>query len=198
MITSKYNYFYVFLRQFVTTMPSLRKRVSSYFRQLSFHNEPREKRHNVNENSFVTKYLQGWVYSYYFEIIEFNFLLNILNCSTIYKIVLQRTLLSLNHIILTRLSIQFYSFNCNILFAYYVNVIKTAIINLYCYSNIYGRNYVTYLQYIMNYLLNILLHFLYTIWLKSVFLCYKVKYYENTFISLFCSILKTILIEWYL
>lgn len=40
-------------------MPSLRKRVSSYFRQLSFHNEPREKRHNINENSFITKYLQG-------------------------------------------------------------------------------------------------------------------------------------------
>ncbi|XP_068902305.1 PP2C-like domain-containing protein CG9801 isoform X2 [Tenebrio molitor] len=40
-------------------MPSLRKRVSSYFRQLSFHNEPRDKRHNINENSFVTKYLQG-------------------------------------------------------------------------------------------------------------------------------------------
>nr|XP_015836523.1 PREDICTED: PP2C-like domain-containing protein CG9801 isoform X4 [Tribolium castaneum] len=42
-------------------MPSLRKRVSSYFRQLSFHNEPRDKRHNINENSFVTKYLQGHV-----------------------------------------------------------------------------------------------------------------------------------------
>jgi hypothetical protein len=40
-------------------MPSLRKRVSSYFRQLSFHNEPRDKRHNINENSFVTRYLQG-------------------------------------------------------------------------------------------------------------------------------------------
>ncbi|CAG9818696.1 unnamed protein product [Phaedon cochleariae] len=42
-------------------MPSLRKRVSSYFRQLSFHNEPREKKHNINENSFVTKYLQGQI-----------------------------------------------------------------------------------------------------------------------------------------
>ncbi|RZC33263.1 PP2C-like domain-containing protein, partial [Asbolus verrucosus] len=42
-------------------MPSLRKRVSSYFRQLSFHNEPRDKRHNINENSFVTKYLQGHI-----------------------------------------------------------------------------------------------------------------------------------------
>ncbi|XP_049824634.1 PP2C-like domain-containing protein CG9801 isoform X2 [Aethina tumida] len=42
-------------------MPSLRKRVSSYFRQLSFHNEPRDKKHNINENSFVTKYLQGQI-----------------------------------------------------------------------------------------------------------------------------------------
>ncbi|CAH1102096.1 unnamed protein product [Psylliodes chrysocephalus] len=42
-------------------MPSLRKRVSSYFRQLSFHNEPRDRRHNINENSFVTKYLQGHI-----------------------------------------------------------------------------------------------------------------------------------------
>ncbi|XP_028129070.1 PP2C-like domain-containing protein CG9801 isoform X3 [Diabrotica virgifera virgifera] len=41
-------------------MPSLRKRVSSYFRQLSFHNEPR-KRHNINENTFITKYLQGLI-----------------------------------------------------------------------------------------------------------------------------------------
>ncbi|XP_056648376.1 PP2C-like domain-containing protein CG9801 isoform X1 [Diorhabda sublineata] len=41
-------------------MPSLRKRVSSYFRQLSFHNEQR-RRHNINENSFVTKYLQGHI-----------------------------------------------------------------------------------------------------------------------------------------
>ncbi|CAG9833455.1 unnamed protein product [Diabrotica balteata] len=41
-------------------MPSLRKRVSSYFRQLSFHNEPR-KRHNINENTFITKYLQGHI-----------------------------------------------------------------------------------------------------------------------------------------
>ncbi|XP_018561735.1 PP2C-like domain-containing protein CG9801 isoform X2 [Anoplophora glabripennis] len=40
-------------------MPSLRKRVSSYFRQLSFHNESRDKKHNINENTFVTKYLQG-------------------------------------------------------------------------------------------------------------------------------------------
>lgn len=43
-------------------MPSLRKRVSSYFRQLSFHNDPREKRitnRNFNENTFITKYLQG-------------------------------------------------------------------------------------------------------------------------------------------
>lgn len=43
-----------------TAMPSLRKRVSSYFRQLSFHNEQR-RRHNINENSFVTKYLQGHI-----------------------------------------------------------------------------------------------------------------------------------------
>ncbi|GJQ85952.1 hypothetical protein Trydic_g21800 [Trypoxylus dichotomus] len=42
-------------------MPSLRKRVTSYIRQLSFHNEPREKRLNINENSFVTKYLQGLI-----------------------------------------------------------------------------------------------------------------------------------------
>ncbi|KAJ8984101.1 hypothetical protein NQ317_017310 [Molorchus minor] len=42
-------------------MPSLRKRVSSYFRQLSFHNETREKRQNINENAFVTKYLQGLI-----------------------------------------------------------------------------------------------------------------------------------------
>nr|XP_022899738.1 PP2C-like domain-containing protein CG9801 isoform X2 [Onthophagus taurus] len=42
-------------------MPSLRKRVSSYFRQLSFNNETRDKRFNVNENSFVTKYLQGLI-----------------------------------------------------------------------------------------------------------------------------------------
>ncbi|XP_074040275.1 PP2C-like domain-containing protein CG9801 isoform X2 [Leptinotarsa decemlineata] len=42
-------------------MPSLRKRVSSYFRQLSFHNETRDKRHNINENSFVTKYLLGQI-----------------------------------------------------------------------------------------------------------------------------------------
>ncbi|KAI4454752.1 tipa [Holotrichia oblita] len=42
-------------------MPSLRKRVTSYIRQLSFHNEPREKRQNINENSFVTKYLQGQI-----------------------------------------------------------------------------------------------------------------------------------------
>ncbi|XP_060532731.1 PP2C-like domain-containing protein CG9801 isoform X2 [Cylas formicarius] len=42
-------------------MPSLRKRVSSYLRQLSFHNEPRDKRNNVNENAFVTKYLQGLI-----------------------------------------------------------------------------------------------------------------------------------------
>ncbi|KAF2898816.1 hypothetical protein ILUMI_07359 [Ignelater luminosus] len=42
-------------------MPSLRKRVSSYFRQLSFYNEPREKKHNINENSFVTKYLEGHI-----------------------------------------------------------------------------------------------------------------------------------------
>ncbi|CAH1132294.1 unnamed protein product [Ceutorhynchus assimilis] len=40
-------------------MPSLRKRVSTYLRQLSFHNEPRDKKNNVNENAFVTKYLQG-------------------------------------------------------------------------------------------------------------------------------------------
>ncbi|XP_017781405.1 PREDICTED: PP2C-like domain-containing protein CG9801 isoform X2 [Nicrophorus vespilloides] len=42
-------------------MPSLRKRVSSYFRQLSFHNEPREKRHNFIENTFINKYLQGQI-----------------------------------------------------------------------------------------------------------------------------------------
>ncbi|XP_019759161.1 PP2C-like domain-containing protein CG9801 isoform X3 [Dendroctonus ponderosae] len=42
-------------------MPSLRKRVSTYLRQLSFHNEPREKKNNVNENAFVTKYLQGHI-----------------------------------------------------------------------------------------------------------------------------------------
>lgn len=42
-------------------MPSLRKRVSSYLRQLSFHNEPRDKKNNVNENAFVTKYLQGHI-----------------------------------------------------------------------------------------------------------------------------------------
>lgn len=45
-------------------MPSLRKRVSSYFRQLSFHNEPREKRLNFNDNSFVVKYLQGYVIAF--------------------------------------------------------------------------------------------------------------------------------------
>lgn len=42
-------------------MPSLRKKFTSYFRQLSFHNEPRNKKNNVNENAFVTKYLQGYV-----------------------------------------------------------------------------------------------------------------------------------------
>ncbi|CAH0549497.1 unnamed protein product [Brassicogethes aeneus] len=42
-------------------MPSLRKRVSTYLRQLSFHNEPRDKKHHINENSFVTKYLQGQI-----------------------------------------------------------------------------------------------------------------------------------------
>ncbi|KAL3271113.1 hypothetical protein HHI36_021608 [Cryptolaemus montrouzieri] len=42
-------------------MPSLRKRMSTYFRQLSFHNEPRQKRNNINENAFVTKYLQGHI-----------------------------------------------------------------------------------------------------------------------------------------
>ncbi|XP_044763776.1 PP2C-like domain-containing protein CG9801 isoform X2 [Coccinella septempunctata] len=42
-------------------MPSLRKRVSTYFRQLSFHNEPRQKKHNINENAFITKYLQGHI-----------------------------------------------------------------------------------------------------------------------------------------
>ncbi|KRT80503.1 hypothetical protein AMK59_7283 [Oryctes borbonicus] len=42
-------------------MPSLRKRVTSYIRQLSFHNESREKRQNINENSFITKYLQGQI-----------------------------------------------------------------------------------------------------------------------------------------
>ncbi|KAK9874382.1 hypothetical protein WA026_002729 [Henosepilachna vigintioctopunctata] len=40
-------------------MPSLRKRVSTYFRQLSFHNDPKPNRNNVNENAFVTKYLEG-------------------------------------------------------------------------------------------------------------------------------------------
>ncbi|KAF5284605.1 hypothetical protein FQA39_LY16963 [Lamprigera yunnana] len=42
-------------------MPSLRKKVSSYFRQLSFYNEPRDKKYNINENSFVTKYLEGQI-----------------------------------------------------------------------------------------------------------------------------------------
>ncbi|XP_045466029.1 PP2C-like domain-containing protein CG9801 isoform X2 [Harmonia axyridis] len=42
-------------------MPSLRKRVSTYFRQLSFNNEPRQKKNNINENAFVTKYLQGHI-----------------------------------------------------------------------------------------------------------------------------------------
>ncbi|KAF5306578.1 hypothetical protein FQR65_LT07305 [Abscondita terminalis] len=42
-------------------MPSLRKKVSSYFRQLSFYNEPRDKKYNVNENSFVTRYLEGHI-----------------------------------------------------------------------------------------------------------------------------------------
>ncbi|KAK5638030.1 hypothetical protein RI129_012325 [Pyrocoelia pectoralis] len=42
-------------------MPSLRKRVSSYFRQLSFYNEPRDRKYNINENSFVTKYLEGQI-----------------------------------------------------------------------------------------------------------------------------------------
>ncbi|XP_076257159.1 PP2C-like domain-containing protein CG9801 isoform X4 [Rhynchophorus ferrugineus] len=42
-------------------MPSLRKKFTSYFRQLSFHNEPRNKRNNINENAFVTKYLQGHI-----------------------------------------------------------------------------------------------------------------------------------------
>ncbi|XP_065173169.1 PP2C-like domain-containing protein CG9801 isoform X2 [Atheta coriaria] len=40
-------------------MPSLRKRVSSYLRQLSFHNEPRDKHINFIENTFIIKYLQG-------------------------------------------------------------------------------------------------------------------------------------------
>nr|CAH7762588.1 unnamed protein product [Callosobruchus chinensis] len=43
------------------SMPSLRKRVSSYLRQLSFNNDTRERRNNVNENTFVTKYLQGCI-----------------------------------------------------------------------------------------------------------------------------------------
>ncbi|XP_030747522.1 PP2C-like domain-containing protein CG9801 isoform X2 [Sitophilus oryzae] len=42
-------------------MPSLRKKFTSYIRQLSFHNEPRNKRNNINENAFVTKYLQGHI-----------------------------------------------------------------------------------------------------------------------------------------
>ncbi|XP_050305390.1 PP2C-like domain-containing protein CG9801 isoform X2 [Anthonomus grandis grandis] len=42
-------------------MPSLRKRVSTYLRQLSFHNEPRDKKNSANENAFVTKYLQGLI-----------------------------------------------------------------------------------------------------------------------------------------
>ncbi|KAK4878430.1 hypothetical protein RN001_010936 [Aquatica leii] len=42
-------------------MPSLRKKVSSYFRQLSFYNEPRDRKYNVNENSFVTRYLEGQI-----------------------------------------------------------------------------------------------------------------------------------------
>ncbi|VEN41939.1 unnamed protein product, partial [Callosobruchus maculatus] len=42
-------------------MPSLRKRVSSYLRQLSFNNDTRERRNNLNENTFVTKYLQGYI-----------------------------------------------------------------------------------------------------------------------------------------
>ncbi|GLV36786.1 suppressor of sable [Carabus blaptoides fortunei] len=39
----------------------VKKRVTSYFRQLSFHNEPRERKPNINENSFVTKYLMGQI-----------------------------------------------------------------------------------------------------------------------------------------
>ncbi|XP_018330871.1 PP2C-like domain-containing protein CG9801 isoform X2 [Agrilus planipennis] len=42
-------------------MPSLRKRVSSYFRQLSFINEPKERKTNFDENSMVNKYLQGHI-----------------------------------------------------------------------------------------------------------------------------------------
>lgn len=42
----------------VEIMPSLRKKFSNYFRQLSFHQETRERKHNVNENTFVTKYLE--------------------------------------------------------------------------------------------------------------------------------------------
>lgn len=41
-------------------MPSLRQRVSTYFRQLSFIAEPREERvREVNDGSFITKYLEG-------------------------------------------------------------------------------------------------------------------------------------------
>lgn len=41
-------------------MPSLRQRVSTYFRQLSFIAEPRaERNREFNDGSFITKYLEG-------------------------------------------------------------------------------------------------------------------------------------------
>lgn len=45
-------------------MPSLRKKVSTYLRQLSFHGEPRRNRcsEGVNDNCFITKYLSGYVH----------------------------------------------------------------------------------------------------------------------------------------
>lgn len=51
-------------------MPSLRQRVTTYFRQLSFIAEPREgsrfsaslSPRNVDDGCFITKYLEGWVF----------------------------------------------------------------------------------------------------------------------------------------
>jgi len=45
-------------------MPSLRQKVTTYFRQLSFIAEPREGRrraseHEDDDGSFITKYLEG-------------------------------------------------------------------------------------------------------------------------------------------
>lgn len=43
----------------IKKMPSLRQRVSTYFRQLSFIREDRYTSRNLNDGSFITKYLES-------------------------------------------------------------------------------------------------------------------------------------------